>query len=261
MRYNIFSFLLFFCLSAFLGACSNDDEPGTEEPGGDDSEELKSYSIGDVCEIGGVKGVVFNTGTVVTRITDEAEYKVGMAISIDEAELPWSAVDEPLTGCTSVVGIDNCDLIMRRPGWEENYPAVKWCNDKNKDIKDKEYRWYLPSKEELGEFFLIYYGIPEGKTMQSVDLKTKGDFDKKFKENKGVVITELNDRAFKDYWTSTSETKTASSGASLEEDIVYNWTTYLNWGDVSFRGYGATARASEKSEVRYVRAIRKVKMK
>lgn len=250
-----------FCLSALLIGCGNEDEPGTDEAGSEGTEELKSYSIGDVCEIGGVKGVVFNTGKAVTKATGEVDYKVGMAISVDEVELAWSTVDEPLSGCTSTFGKDNCALIMSRPDWEENYPAVKWCNDKNKDITDKDCKWYLPSREELGEFFLIYYGIPAGKSIQSVDLETKGDFDRRFKENGGVGITDLNDRAFKAYWTSTSETKTALSGASFEKDIVYNWTTYLNWADVTFHGYGATARATNKSDVKYVRAIRKVKMK
>ena len=251
--------MLLLCLSVL--SCGDDNEPVDDGGDGDGTEELKSYSVGDICEVGGVKGVVFSVGNTITRTAGKVPYKEGMAISVDEARLVWSTVDEVLEDFKNISGEENCKKIKAKANWENHYPALKWVEDKNKDLKPGDDKWYLPSSEELGEFFLIYYGIPEGKTLQTVNVENKNKLDKKFADGGGYGITTLNDRAFKEYWTSTTETKVARSGASLEEDITYTWVTYLNWGDVSFYGYGASARETNKSDTHYVRAVCKLKVK
>lgn len=250
------STILWLLLPLALAGCGS-DEP--EEKGGGAAGDLKSYVVGDFYEAGGVKGVVFQVDATPTRAAGVA-YKTGMIISVDETQAVWSDVDASLTNCTHADGEKNSEQIKKQLDWGQHYPALKWGSDKNQGIKEGEYNWYLPSVEELGEFFLAYYGIPQGKTIEPVNLEKKNGFDKAFKDKGGVVITTENIRARKSYWTSTTETRTKTSGTSLE-DNTFNWTTYVDWGDVSGSGGGFSANSCNKANVYYVRAVCKIKVK
>ncbi len=102
-----------------------------------------TYKIGDIYSENGMKGVVFAV---------EQNGKHGKILSLDEAELSWCRSSEWVkkieVGCFNRTdGEENMKKITSFLGWEENYPAFKWCRDKGD-------AWYLPAKEELSQFAL-----------------------------------------------------------------------------------------------------------
>ena len=89
-----------------------------------------AYKIGDVVNIGNVRGVVFQTSPQVK------------VVSVMEASHIWS--NENLdTGATDKYdGKANLAKIKSISGWQSKYPAHKWCTDLGEG-------WYLPAQNEL----------------------------------------------------------------------------------------------------------------
>ena len=80
------------------------------------------YAIGDLYYENGVSGVVY-------KITIGGSH--GMIVSVQETESVWSTVYET-TGCLDLSnGMNNMNTIKKIAGWENKYPAFKWCNDFN----------------------------------------------------------------------------------------------------------------------------------
>ena len=97
------------------------------------------YAVGDYYNDGKKEGVVFevwddgNSGKIVS-MTQSAEY---LRWSSDEAE------QKRFVGANSETdGAANMAVIKSISGWEDKYPAFKWCADLGEG-------WYLPAKEEL----------------------------------------------------------------------------------------------------------------
>ena len=91
------------------------------------------YPIGSLQTIDGVKGIVFYFDDTVTKI-----------MSVDEARLAWST-KYVITGADDKEnGANNMAEIKTISGWEEKYPAFKWCADYGEN-------WYLPAYYELRE--------------------------------------------------------------------------------------------------------------
>jgi len=105
------------------------------------------YAIGDIYNEKGVMGVVYN-------ITDEGMH--GMIVSMEETACVWSTVYEN-TGCSDLSnGMNNMNTIKKIAGWENKYPAFKWCNDFNMGSVSG---WYLPAKDELNDLYASYQQV------------------------------------------------------------------------------------------------------
>ena len=94
------------------------------------------YPIGALVTKNGVTGVVFYLDETVTKI-----------VSVERgSSLKWST-EHVTTGATDGDnGANNMAIIKRISGWEEKYPAFKWCSDYGEG-------WYLPAFSELQEIY------------------------------------------------------------------------------------------------------------
>ena len=97
------------------------------------------YKIGDYYNDGKKEGVVFEVS---------ADGRSGKIVSMKQsAKLRWFGsyinISRSKIGADSDVdGMYNMEKVMAISGWQDTYPAFKWCADLGKG-------WYLPSIEEL----------------------------------------------------------------------------------------------------------------
>ena len=96
------------------------------------------YKVGDYYNDGKKEGVVF-------EVWDNGNS--GKIVSMTQAgKLQWSsdeAEQKRFVGANSeTYGAANMAVIKSISGWEDKYPAFKWCADLGEG-------WYLPAKEEL----------------------------------------------------------------------------------------------------------------
>lgn len=196
----------------------------------------------------GTKGVVFSIKTK-TKAEGVQVNDIFM-ISAEEVEMPWAtemAIEEEIRA-NGDDGLENCKNILEASEVGiNNYPALQWCVNLNVDKKFSDKGWYLPSKEELRTFFLIYYGIDQGKVIGSVDLEKKRKFDEAFVKLGGKPITILDTRENKPYWTSNTD---YDNGSGTSWGGFY-FATDVNWGSVA-----NIPVKNNKTAVKYVRAVR-----
>lgn len=149
----------------------------------------RKYKIGDLYSENGLKGVVF-------AVDQNGEH--GKILSLDEAEFSWCRSREWVKkieiGCFNAEdGAENMKKIMSFVGWEDNYPAFKWCKDKGED-------WYLPAKEEISAITL------EEREAVNAGLAAAG----------GTLIPNVGESGR--YWSST------------EYDAASAWHVYMRYG-------------------------------
>lgn len=100
----------------------------------------KTYVVGEIYDLLGVQGKVY-------KITDDGTH--GMICSIDITELKWSNDNASSGALDEDNGITNMNTIKQNHDIN-NFPAFKWCDDKNTgDVSG----WYLPAIHELREVF------------------------------------------------------------------------------------------------------------
>jgi hypothetical protein len=103
---------------------------------------VKTYNIGDLYNVNGVKGVVY-------KITDGGKH--GWIVSIDDVNTQqylWSDLMSSITGTTDENdGTVNMATIKTISGWETHYPAFKYWDEKG---------WYIPAINELVEIWNNY---------------------------------------------------------------------------------------------------------
>ena len=93
------------------------------------------YKVGDILTRNGVEGIVFYVGSEGTKI-----------MSVKGGGGAWST-QKATTGATDWSnGANNMAKIQKISGWENKYPAFKWCADLGEG-------WYLPA---LGELIKMY---------------------------------------------------------------------------------------------------------
>ena len=109
----------------------------------------ESYAFGDIVTVDGSVGVVFYASEDIVYI-----------MSVEEASTKWSTeyVDTDADDYTD--GAYNTNVIKSIDGWEEKYPAFKWCADLGEN-------WYLPAQAEL-------YAIYEIKDALNATLSANG---------------------------------------------------------------------------------------
>ena len=110
----------------------------------------ETYSIGDIYDKDGVKGVV-------AALYDGGKH--GLIMSLDEACLAWSTINRKKTKSTGadnrIDGMANMRAIEKyiaenNLSWSD-FPAFKWCRDKGEG-------WFLPSINELWSAGTMYMG-------------------------------------------------------------------------------------------------------
>lgn len=89
------------------------------------------YAVGDLYDVGGVQGVVFETSG-----------HHGKIVSLDETTSQYSIENVLIGADDNNDGKINMEVVKAIPTWEELYPAFKWCADKGEG-------WYLPAINEL----------------------------------------------------------------------------------------------------------------
>lgn len=199
---KIFCAILF---AAVFTACHKPDEEagGTPKP-------FKTYEIGDLYSNDTLRGIVFFTLQGGTN---------GLMVSLDDTVAEWCYTNFVLneTGATNARdGWNNTNIVMSG-FYLLDYPALKWCFDKNKwhiigDIRPRD--WYLPSKRELG--YLLQNQEKVNETLKSLGYSTLED---------------------KTLWSST-ETGTSTAAAGYMRDSV------------------VVTEAQQKDQFFHVRAIR-----
>lgn len=191
---NIYTLLAVVLLSASCTQTFTFDLP-TEKPTPTptpNEKELTSapYAVGDYYYDGVKEGVVF-------EIWDNGNSGKIVSMTKSSSSLPWSSdTDEQkkLIGADSETdGASNMAIIKSISGWEDKYPAFKWCAD----LGDG---WYLPAKQEL---LTIY-------------------------NNKTAIDANLTDvLGTYTYWSSTESDGQSSSG------VFCAWYVYMNYGNAS----------------------------
>lgn len=98
--------------------------------------DLSNLQVGDIFEIDGATGVVFQVGDVLKMVSAE-----------EGEDLPWSIAEWTTTGAKDADnGANNMTKIQEISGWEHYYLAFKWCADYGKG-------WYLPAENELVDIY------------------------------------------------------------------------------------------------------------
>ncbi len=163
------------------------------------------YELGQVCEIGGRKGIV-------VEIDEEGLH--GLLVSVDETVLPWSTFRKPdfrLVGAADRIdGRRNMEAVARYieahgASWDD-FPAFKWCREQGEG-------WYLPSIDELMKIGHVYNG---GSRLRN-DRPARTAFNERLKANGGE---RLNGKAYYHSSTELDEKFPLMSHMGLEAPYV-----------------------------------------
>ena len=130
----------------------------------------KTYALGDLYDVNGVKGVVFYV---------EEDGNSGMIMSMDQEYLQWST-EYAWANCLSNKGEWNTEDMLKLGA--DKYPAAKWCVEHGEG-------WYMPSSYEMN---LMWTAVSDGKL----------DFDPEFVK---LYNDKLEDPIIEDYYWSSSE--------------------------------------------------------
>ncbi len=129
-------------MSMFVCACSESPVgPGQgDEPGEPEQPEAK-YKAGEYYKTGLAEGII-------AYVDESGEH--GLLISMDEGYTQWSTDYIMLIvqggEFSREDGARNTAYIKSQENWEELYPAVVWCDNKNALGLSS---WYLPAPAEL----------------------------------------------------------------------------------------------------------------
>ena len=91
----------------------------------------ESYAFGDIVTVDGSVGIVFYASEDIVYI-----------MSVEQASTKWSTEHVYTDADDYNNGAHNTNVIKSIDGWEDKYPAFKWCADLGEN-------WYLPAINEL----------------------------------------------------------------------------------------------------------------
>jgi len=125
-------------------------------------EQLPTYEMFDFYSRFGIQGIV-------VALDEGSEGQHGWIVSTDETELVWSTADVThLKGASRTDAATNLKLALQDDPTLEKFPALKWCDDKNKarttlenlEQNGIEGRWILLPvdvlKKKFADHFLAY---------------------------------------------------------------------------------------------------------
>lgn len=154
------------------------------------------YQVGDYYNRNGIEGIVY-------QISNGGAH--GMIVSLDEGNEMWSSERVITSANDQYDGLANTNLIKTNFDLN-NYPAFKWCDNKNiNGISD----WYFPSKTEM-----------------ELIIRLKETLNGGILDNGGVIIST------DDYWSST---ESIDNNNSYMRDYAY----IVDWRDsgTPYSGY------------------------
>ena len=94
------------------------------------------YKVGDLVEVNGVKGIIFQTDT------DQKKFKI---VSVTESREYWSVKKILTRAIDKDNGANNMAKIKAIDSWQTLFPAFKWCADIGED-------WYFPAINEVKSY-------------------------------------------------------------------------------------------------------------
>ncbi len=140
-------------------SCKKNGEDGEDDipDDGGTTQTVKKYAIGSYYDIDGIKGIVY-------KISSDSIH--GMIVSLDESSNKWATNDsiaaiqtgatDPEDGANNITAIKGKNI--------SDYPAFKWCNDKNSGTITG---WYLPASYELSDIYQAYEQLQDALTANS----------------------------------------------------------------------------------------------
>jgi uncharacterized repeat protein (TIGR02543 family) len=98
-----------------------------------------------------------NTKTPVGIVIEATDGTATKIVSLAETTAEWSTERVDTNATIENNGMLNLLIIQGIDGWEEKYPAFKWCDDYT-DASDNS-EWYLPAKDELKRLYQVKYTV------------------------------------------------------------------------------------------------------
>lgn len=180
---------------------------------GNAEEDLPVFEVYDLYDRNGIRGMVISV--------DETG-KHGYVISFDATELPFCKNEEvAFTGETSNEdGMGNMRKVMEVDPTLENYPAMKWCMDKNSDGK---LRWYLPAENEVNILGDLVQEDEEEAFMSK--LKAVGGEEATFED--------LTAEMFGDYYYTLNEMSSTLKFSMFTDKMSFKRMEWRNWNTAS----------------------------
>lgn len=166
---------------------AGDPLPATADTAPAESPSAKSYAIGDLYDVGGVKGIVLHT-------TDEGRH--GLVISLEETTTHWDLFTKEQPHATGAAdradGEKNMAALERYIAdkglnWSD-FPAAAWCRSLGEG-------WYLPAIDEL---LMIAFHF-NGDNRTTYDRKARQRINNQIKEHGGKRLDRMM------YYYSSSE--------------------------------------------------------
>lgn len=139
--------------------------------------------------------------------------KQGKIVSMKEKEKTIYGPGSTSGARSSTDGLSNMNTIKKLPGWEESYPAFKWCDD----LSDGGLEWYIGAPKEMRILFAYSCGL-----ILTDELSGSDDYVTDWENITGGMPDSQNE-TYKQARVKFNERIQAAGGAPLQE--TYYWTS------------------------------------
>ena len=94
-----------------------------------------------------------STKTPIGIVIEDTDGVATKIVSLTETYEQWSTEEVNTNAMSTTDGVANMTAIQSIDGWEEKYPAFKWCDDYTDESGNSE--WYLPATDELRQLHQV----------------------------------------------------------------------------------------------------------
>ena len=147
--------ILLLVMSFFIG-CEFEiySENTLEAKGVNSNSDNTSEKIGDIAySDGSVSAEYDNTKKPVGIVIEVKNGVATKIVSLTQTSAEWSTENVTTKATSTTDGVANMTAIQSIDGWEEKYPAFKWCDAYTDASGNSE--WYLPATEELIQLYKV----------------------------------------------------------------------------------------------------------